>query len=463
MKKTYFGIPLDCENEHDAANLAARLFLCPRISTEHAVKYLVMLDDDSITIGKLLAKTDYEISCYRESLEMGDDMSVIMKNKAKEWKKVFASPTEEDFEYLQAKFGFSKDDLYTPPVKRRPVRIEIDDINSPKLMADYVKQFIKGQDDVIERLSVTFYHHYDSMKKKYTSHIKSPAILMGPTGCGKSEMLRIFAKACQCPIIRINTSELTPTGWKGMNLTDILSKEMEKYDDPFKLRYAVLVFHEFDKITHYGLDVNKRSGMVSDMDMIRDIMRLFEKEHPLNVETGKRYHSQYSELPTDNFLIIFDGAFYGIDEIVKKRLNVNKTIGFTNNSNNDNVNYQKLVVQDDLLEWGYTPELLGRIGDVIALNPLSTDVIYDILKTAKDNILDSHIDYCHQNNIDLRFSDDALRVVAEKAYKSGLGFRNVKTILSKALNNFYYEMIDNKNSRNRKVVEINKDYFIANY
>ena len=248
-----------------------------------------------------------------------------------------------------------------------------------------------------------------------------------------------------------------------MNLTDILSKEMEKYDDSFKLRYAVLVFHEFDKITHYGNNVNKGSAMASDMDMIRDIMRLFEKEHPLNVEVGKRYRTQYTELPTDNFLIIFDGAFYGIDEIVKKRLNVNKTIGFTNNSNNDNVNYQKLVVQDDLLEWGYTPELLGRIGDVIALNPLSTDVIYDILKTAKDNILDSHIDYCHQNNIDLRFSDDALRVVAEKAYKSGLGFRNVKTILSKALNNFYYEMVDNKNSRNRKVVEINKDYFIANY
>jgi ATP-dependent protease Clp ATPase subunit len=248
-----------------------------------------------------------------------------------------------------------------------------------------------------------------------------------------------------------------------MNLTDILSKEMEKYDDSFKLRYAVLVFHEFDKITHYGLDVNKRSGTASDMDMIRDIMRLFEKEHPLNVEIGKSYHTQYSELPTDNFLIIFDGAFYGIDEIVKKRLNVNKTIGFTNNSNNANVNYQKLVVQDDLLEWGYTPELLGRIGDVIALNPLSTDVIYDILKNAKDNILDSHIDYCFHNNIDLRFSDEALRMVAEKAYKSGLGFRNVKTILSKALNNFYYEMIDNKNSRDRKVVEINKDYFIANY
>ena len=168
-----------------------------------------------------------------------------------------------------------------------------------------------------------------------------------------------------------------------MNLTDILSKEMEKYDDAFKLRYAVLVFHEFDKITHYGNNVNKGSAMASDMDMIRDIMRLFEKEHPLRVEVRKNYRTQYSELPADNFLIIFDGAFYGIDEIVKKRLNVNKTIGFTNNSNNDNVNYQKLVVQDDLLEWGYTPELLGRIGDVIALNPLSTDVIFDILKTAK--------------------------------------------------------------------------------
>ena len=461
MKKTYFGIPLNCENEHDAANIAARLFLCPRISTEHALKYLEMLDNDTISIGQLLAKTDYEISCYRQSLEMGDDMSKIMKNKTKEWKKVFTFPTQEDFEYLQAKFGFSKDDLFSPPNKQRPVKIEIDDIHCPKQMADYVKQYIKGQDDVIEKLSVTFYHHYDSMKKNYTSHIKSPAILMGPTGCGKSEMLRIFAKACRCPIVRINTGELSPTGWKGLNLTDVLSNELNKYGGPDKMKYAILVFHEFDKITHYGLDINKMTGMASEMDMIRDIMRLFEKEHPLTVEIGKQFPIQYAELPTDNFLIIFDGAFYGIDEIVKKRLNVNKTIGFTNNSNNDNVNYQKLVVQDDLLEWGYTPELLGRIGEVIALNPLSAEVIYEILKTAKDNILDNHIDYCCRNNIELRFSDDALRIVAEKAYKSGMGFRNVKTILSKALNNFYYEMSDN-NKSNKKVVEINKDYFNAN-
>ena len=199
--------------------------------------------------------------------------------------------------------------------------------------------------------------------------------------------------------------------------------------------------------------------LASDLDMIRDIMRLFEKGHPLTIETGKNFSTTCCELPTDNFLIIFDGAFYGIDEIVKKRLNLNKTIGFSSKSNDDNINYQKLVIEDDLIEWGYPPELLGRIGEVLALNPLSSETIFEIMKTAKDNILNYHIEYCSNNNIDLSFSDEALQYVADKAYSSGLGFRNVKTILSKALNNFYYELSENQTSNNRRSIEIDKEYF----
>lgn len=117
------------------------------------------------------------------------------------------------------------------------------------------------------------------------------------------------------------------------------------------------------------------------------------------------------------------------------------------------------MTEEDLIEWGYPPELLGRIGEVLALNPLTPETIFEIMKTAKDNIINHHIDFCYNNNINLTFSDDALQYVADKAYSSGLGFRNVKTILSKALNSFYYELSDNHTSKNRKSIVINKEYF----
>ena len=100
MTKTYFGIPLNCANEHNAVNLAARLFLCPQISAEHAAMYLNMLSNESITIDKMLEKTDYVIPKFKESLENGEDLSAIMYNKLNEWNNIFTAPSKEDFDYI---------------------------------------------------------------------------------------------------------------------------------------------------------------------------------------------------------------------------------------------------------------------------------------------------------------------------------------------------------------------------
>lgn len=169
-------------------------------------------------------------------------------------------------------------------------------------------------------------------------------------------------------------------------------------------------------------------------------------------------------LPIDNLLIIFDGAFSGIERIIGKRMNVGTKIGFQSVENSFvSTNLMKHVTNEDLIEWGYSEELLGRIGNIVVMNPLSTEDIYSIMTTAKNNILRAHIDYCASKNIGLNFTDDAIHFIAEEAHKSGLGFRNVKTLLSKALRKLYYDKLffetsSCSSSDTQKVIEITRQY-----
>ncbi len=192
---------------------------------------------------------------------------------------------------------------------------------------------------------------------------------------------------------------------------------------------------------------------------MRDIMRLFETGHSLKLEN--QYTQSTYELPVDDLMIVFDGAFYGIEKIIAKRLDINRGVGFTTKADKsvDTASLMRLATADDLIKWGFMPELIGRIGNICVLNPLTPEDIYNIMTEAEDNVLSAHIDYCRSHNIDLRFNDGALRLIAERAHSSGLGFRNVKTLLARCMNSFYFDLdysIDLTGKQ--KTVTINKDF-----
>lgn len=457
METMYFGLHIIKNDKFDAQEVAARLFLCPRITPEHASRMLDMLIDGTLSLDGFMSKTDSYIEELSRQKEMGDDVTHIMNNKLAAWVKAFKAPTQQDYKYIEKKFGFSQRDLLGTIKENVPM------VRSAKEMASYVKQYIKGQDDAIDELAVTFFLHLISKRNQYTSKITTPVLVMGPTGVGKSEMFQVFGKVCDCPVIRINSSEIVPAAWKGLHISDIIAREINDNVTIKDLEYAIIVFHEFDKLTHYGRKIVGNNDTDMDTDMMRDIMRLFETEHSLHLENGfdtEKMSARTYRLPVDNLLIVFDGAFYGIDEIIKQRLNIGRSIGYSHVKPNkyDGVNLQQLVTNEDLIQWGYMPELLGRIGTCVVMNPLTTDVIYEIMTSAKDNILQSHIDFCSKNNVDLRFEEDAIRYIASEAYKSGLGFRNVKTLLSKALNRLYYDMSEDTNQKNKLIISISKDY-----
>ena len=462
METMYFGINIRKNKKFDVNDVCARLFICPRISPEHATKMLNMLVNGKLSIESFINKTNSYIEELSRQKGIGDDIPYIMNNKLAAWEKVFKAPIQKDYKYLEKKYGFTQNDLFGNTVEE-----SVAPVKSAKEMASFVKQYIKGQDEAIDKLAVPFFLHLDSKRKQYVSKLKAPVLIMGPTGVGKSEMFRIFGKVCDCPVIRINTSEIVPAAWKGLHITDILAREINNDVTIKDLEYAIIVFHEFDKLTHFGQKIVGSNGTDMDTDMMRDIMRLFETDHSLHLENGfdaQNMSARSYRLPVDNLLIVFDGAFSGIDEIIKKRLNIGRSIGYSQTQSNkyDGVNLQRLVTTDDLIQWGYMPELLGRIGECVVMNPLTSDVIYEIMTSAKDNILQSHVDFCSKNNVDLRFEEDAIRYIAAEAHKSGLGFRNVRTLLSKALNRLYYDMPEETSAKKKHVIRISKDYVMQN-
>ena len=201
--------------------------------------------------------------------------------------------------------------------------------------------------------------------------------------------------------------------------------------------------------------------------MMKDIMRLFEEDDYLFIDIGINPQTMKPatyKIPVNNSLIMFDGCYQGIENIIKRRLNIGRTIGFSQPQKDkyEGVNLQTLVKAEDLQEWGISQELTGRTGNLVATNPLTTDTIYAIMTSAKDNILQSHIDTFSKSNIDLKFSDDALLYIADEAHKSGLGFRNVKALLASALNRLYFDMPECSNPEKKHVISITKDYVMQN-
>lgn len=420
----------------DYREIAARLFLAPRISCDRVNAIVNNLESEKMSMDSFLRRTDVQIDQLRNRVDDDDDddISYKMSLKIEDWIDNFGFRSEE-IDFITEHFGFTFEDLNgksDPPQKNL----------SAEEMAAYVKQFVFGQDEAIDQLAVPFSQHLESKRNRTHSPIKTPVLLMGPTGVGKSEIYRRFAELCDCPVIRINTTEITPQSWRGLHITDLFLNSLRNGIPAEELEYAIVVFNEFDKLTHYGNRITSDKGADMDLDMQRDLMHLFDYGATISINDDNPL-SDYRgvQLSVNNLLVVFDGAFSGIEEVIKQRCNVRNAIGFVNQKSDQNKpNWMKQVCEKDLEVWGYLPELLGRIGLMCVLDPLSVSTMMKIMAGAKESILQAHIDYCKQYNVDLVFSDDAVLCIAERAMQSGLGFRNVKTLLARCLSPLYFKL-----------------------
>lgn len=328
--------------------------------------------------------------------------------------------------------------------------------SSPRELSNEVKKYIKGQDDVVESVAIPFFQHMESMRNRTCCEIKGSFIIIGNTGTGKSEMLRRFAELCDVPVIRINTSDCVPSAWTGKHIQDFISSEINDKTDLEKLRYAVLVFNEFDKITHHNTTHVSSKSSDWEKDMQAEFLKFYDKGYELLIQRPiQNGITETYRLATENLLLCFDGAFTGLEQIIDKRTGQDSKIGYAPVPKSSERTSGKLqVVTEDLAKWGYGTELLGRIGTFLVMNPMSEELMVEVLTNASDNILDTHVKECAQYGITLKFSDEAIRTIAHNAIEKKLGFRGIKPLLNEILKPIYYDC----DSYTNKTIVLNNQY-----
>lgn len=323
---------------------------------------------------------------------------------------------------------------------------------SPREMADEVKKYVIGQDSAIERVATPFFLHVESRQTRTTCYdIKTPFILIGNTGTGKTEILRRFGEISNVPIIHINTADCVPNTWKGTRISDLIGYYINDISDLEKMKYAVLVFNEFDKITHYNQRLVGTNGSDCDFDMQREFLKFFDKGYELVIEKQKNFETKTFHLPTDNLLLCFDGAFSGMEKIIENRLKLNSgSIGFikqgkTRTKKDISSYLMQQITAEDLKVWGYLPELLDRINTFITMNPMTEELVYQVLTRGSDNICKAHQLQCSKYGIKLEFTEEAYRKIAKMVVESGFGLRSVRRIFSDLMSDIYYNLDKYKN------------------
>ncbi len=462
----FFGIPVMCDksSRQDFKTLIAKLFFNPQITPEHVIRYLDQLQRGIISVDRLLKLIDKGMQApllYRSS---ESDLSELMHDKIQDWTNTFGELSASDWAYLEKHYGLNRDTLMD--TQKNPSKSEF---HSPKEMAAHVNQIVIGQEEVVNAFSVPIFQQNESLKNNYHFRIASPMVLIGRTGTGKSMICQEFKRISKCPVIYINCQDFSPNSWKGDQLSEILVREIKDGHTIDELKYAIIIFDEFDKIPEYDQKtVGDKEDSYAKAKM-NQIMGLFDQGHELFLGDGFKQDGTTKgyKLPVDDMLPMFIGAFTGIEDIIRKRLIPNKSIGFKQPNSEVEITEAeteallKQVSKEDLQTWGFNREFVGRIGRICVLNSFTPDTIYNILTNAKDNILQKHIDYCRLHNIDLSFTSEALRLIAEVVYKSNCGFREVKPNLSLYLQSLYFEELSDL-PKTKDMLTINVDCdFIA--
>ena len=349
-------------------------------------------------------------------------------------------------------FGDFMDNYGTPDrqkVKKKKEKsepdIDLKSIPAPHHIKEKLDEFVVGQDKAKKVLSVAVYNHYKRVAENVddVEIEKSNILMIGPTGSGKTYLVKTLARILQVPLAIADATSLTEAGYIGDDIESVVSKLLAAADnDVEKAEHGIIFVDEIDKIAKKK---ETRSRDVSGESVQQGMLKLLEGS---NVEVPVGANSKNAMVPlvtvnTKNILFICGGAFPGLDDIIKERLNKQSSIGFNadlKDKYDEDKNLCDKVTMEDLRNFGMIPEFLGRLPVVCSLQRLTKEMLVSILKEPKNAILKQYKKLLAMDEVNLEFDDDALGIIAEKAIEKDTGARALRSILEEYMLDIMYEI-----------------------